>query len=183
MKYSRSFLFVMMIILVFFLSACSGRPTDSIQRTEQAKAEAAAEHAELFAADYWSAAEKAMQEANVKLDAKSYGEASNLLLKAKTNYNKARELAKSKREALIKSVNGTLVTIGKRMKSDLLDDPAAARLPAARKKEFDDRVKQIENGVATIEDHLKNHRYTEAETLAGRTMREVFEVQQEFLKK
>jgi alkanesulfonate monooxygenase SsuD/methylene tetrahydromethanopterin reductase-like flavin-dependent oxidoreductase (luciferase family) len=183
MKHSRLFFFVMTTILALFFSACSGRPTDSIQRTEQAKAEAAAEHADLFAPDYWSAAEKAMLEANAKLDAKSYGEAGNLLLRARTNYNKARELAKSKREQLIKNVNGMLVTIGMRLKTDLVDDPAAGRLPAARKKELDDRVKQIENGAATVSDHLKNGRYTEAEILAGRTMREIFVVQQEFLKK
>jgi hypothetical protein len=183
MNHSRLFVFVLMMILALFFSACSGRPTDSIQRTEKAKADAAAEHADQFAPDYWSAAEKAMQEANAKLDAKSYGEAGNLLLRARTNYNKARELAQSKREKLIKDVNGVLVTVGIRLKSDLLDNPAAGRLPAARKKEFDARVRQIQDSAATVSEHLKNARYSEAEYLAGKTQREIFEVQQEFLKK
>lgn len=183
MNHSRALTAVIMILLIFLFSACSGRPTDSIQRTEQARAAALAERADLFAPDYWSAAEKAMQEANAKLDAQSYGDAGNLLLRAKTNYTKAKDLAQSKREDLIKRVNFAQVTIGKRMKSDLVDNPLAAKLPPAQKKEFDARVRQIEDSIALITEHLKNGKYTEAEYLAGKTQREVFEVQQEFLKK
>jgi hypothetical protein len=183
MKQARVLLPAMVISLLLVFSACSGRPTDSIQRTEQAKAEAVAEHADLFAQEYWGNAEKAMQEANAKLDEKSYGEAENLLLKAKTNYNKARELAKSKREDLVKRVNGTLVTIGIRLKTDLLDSPLSGKLPAARKKEFDDRIKQIQDSAEKVREQLKNGQYNDAEILAGRTQREIFEVQQEFLKK
>lgn len=183
MKHSRIFVPVMTISLALFFSACSGKPTDSIQRTEQARTEAVAEHAELFAPDYWSTAEKAMQEANAKLNEKSYGDAGNLLLRAKTNYTKARDLAKSKRENLIKTIEGIQVTIGIRLKQDLLDNPLASKLPPARKKDFDARVKQIEDSKALVSEHLKNGKYTEAELLAGKTLREVFEVQQEFLKK
>lgn len=183
MKHSRVFSPVMIIALALFFSACSGRPTDSIQRTEQAKAQAVAEHAELFAPDYWSAAEKAMQEANAKLDEKSWGEAENLLLRARTNYTKAKDLAQSKREEKIKTIKGLQVTTGKRLKTDLVDDPLAAKLPPARKKEFDARIKQIEDSVVQVTEQLKNGKYTEAEYLAGKTLREVFEVQQEFLKK
>jgi hypothetical protein len=183
MKHSHVFLFAMMMFLVLFFSACSGRPTDSIQRTEQAKAAAAAERADLFAPDYWSTAEKAMQEANAKLDEKDYGEAGNLLLRARTNYNKAKELAQSKREDLIKRVNGSLVYIEKRVQLDLIDPPAAGKLPPARKKELDARIQQIKDSSDLVKEHLKNGKYTDAEYLATKTQREVFEVQQEFLKK
>ncbi len=173
----------MMMSLVLVFSACSGRPTDSIQHTEQAKAAAAAERADLFAPDYWSTAEKTMQEANAKLDEKSWGEAANLLLKARTNYNKAKDLAQSKREELIKRVNGMLTYIEKRTKLDLIDSPAVAKLPAARKKELDAKIQEIKDSSALVGEHLKNGKYTEAELLASRTQREVYEVQQEFLKK
>ncbi len=183
MKHSRIILLVMTMTLALFCAACSGRPTDSIQRTEQARAAAVAEHADQFAPDYWSTAEKAMQEASAKLDEKSYGEAGNLLLRARTNYTKAKDLAQSKRENLIKTVEGIQVTIGIRLKKDLLDSPIAAKLPPARKKEFDARIKQIEDSKALVSEQLKNAKYTEAELLAGKTLRDVFEVQQEFLKK
>ncbi len=183
MNHSRTLAAMVVMALALAFSACSGRPTDSIQRTEQARTAALAERADLFAPDYWSTAEKTMQEANAKLDAKSWGDAGNLLLKARTNYTKARDLAQSKRENLVKTINFTLGTIDKRKKSDLLDDPAAAKLPPARKKEFDARIKGIDDSVALVNEHLKNGKYTEAEYLANMTLREVFEVQQEFLKK
>ena len=183
MKYSNIFLLSMVISLVFLFSACSGVPTDSIKRTEQAKAEAIKEHADLFAQETWSAAERAMQEANVKLDAKSYGEAENLLLRAKTNYVKARDIAKDKREAAIKRIIGLQGTINIRLKSDLKDNPGVSKLSPARKKDFDADVKQIEDNVAKVTTQLKDEQYDEAEYLAKKTLRDVFEKQQEYLKK
>jgi hypothetical protein len=183
MKYSNTLFLLMALSLACFLAACSGVPTDSIKRTEQAKAEAVAEHADLFAQQSWSAAEKAMQEAKAKLDAKSYGEAGNLLLKARTNYVKARDVAKDRRQAAIKTITGYQTTINIRLKSDLRDNPGVSRLSPARKKEFDADVKQIEDNVAKVTDLLKNEKYAEAEYLAQKTQRDVFEKQQEYLKK
>lgn len=183
MRKFRLLSFPILIILVLLLSACSGVPTDSIKRTDQAKAEAIAERADLFAQDYWTAAEDALRDANAKIDAKSYGEAGTLLLKAKTNYNKARDLAKSKREDLIKRVNGVQTTTNLQMKSRLTENPEAAKLTPARKKEFDAEVKQIENSILKVSEQLKNGQYAEADYLAQTTLRKVFEIQQEFLKK
>ena len=148
---------IVTITLALFFSACSGRPTDSIQRTEQERKAALAERADLFAPDYWNTAEKTMQEANTKLDAKDYGEAGNLLLRAKTSYTKAKELAQSKRENLIKTVNGISVTIGIRLKQDLLDNPLAAKLPPARKKEFDAKVKQVEDNKEDVDQQIDDY--------------------------
>ncbi len=183
MKYSHIFLLAMVISLVFLFSACSGVPTDSIKRTEQAKAEAIAEHADLFARESWSAAEKAMQEAHAKLDEKSYGEAEKVLLKAKTYYVRARDVAKDMRQAAIKTITGYQVTINIRLKSDLMDNPGVSKLSPARKKEFDADVKQIEDNVAKVTALLKNEQYAEAEYLAQKTQRDVFEKQQEYFKK
>jgi len=183
MKYSDIFLLSMVISLVFLFSACSGVPTDSIKRTEQAKAEAIAEHADLFAQESWGAAEKAMQEAHAKLDERSYGEAENLLLKAKTNYVRARDVAKDKREAAIKTITNLQGTIIIRLKSDLKDNPGVSKLSPARKKEFDADVKQIEDNISKITTQLKNEQYAEAEYLTQKTMRDVFEKQQEYFKK
>lgn len=183
MKYSHVLLFLMVGSLAFFISGCSGRPTDSIQKTEQARTEAAAEHADQFAPDFWSAGEKSWQEANAKLDSKSYGEAGNLLLKAKTNYIKARDSARSKREAAIKEIADLQGTVAIRLKRDLTDNPAANQLSAARKKEYEAAIKQIEDGVAKAAVQLKEARYTDAKYLLGKALRDVYETQQEYLKK
>jgi hypothetical protein len=183
MKNSRLIFLPALMATVLICLACSGVPTESIQRTDKAKADAAAERAEMFAPDYWAAAEEALRDANAKIAAKSYGEAGALLLKAKTNYDRARELAKSKREAAIKMITERQTTINIRMKSDLKDNPAASKLAPARKKEFDAEVQSIEDSVLKVTEQLKNGQYSEADLLSQQTLRKIFETQQEFLKK
>lgn len=183
MKKFRLCTLPVLIALALLCSACSGVPTEAVKRAEQAKSEAVAEHADTFAPDYWATAEKAMQDATAQINDKKYGEASKFLLRAKTSYDRAHELAKSKREALIKKVTELQTTINIRMKSDLKDNPAAARLAPARKKEFDTEVKGIEDSVLQITEMLKNSQYTEADFLVQKTLRRIYDTQQEFLKK
>jgi membrane-bound lytic murein transglycosylase len=174
---------LMPVFVIFLLAGCSSQPSQMFLLAQQAKAEAANEHAEQFATEQWIAAEKAWQEASVKLEAKSYGEADKLLLRAKTNYVKARDAAKSKREDLLKTINSYQITMEKRLKTDLLESPASAQLPAARKKEFDAAVKEIQDSKAKIANHIQNGQLVEAQLLTERTLRAIWEVQQEYLKK
>jgi hypothetical protein len=183
MKYSRIFCLLTVLTLAFYIYGCSMRPTESIQRTEQTKKEAAAEHAEQFALDFWNAGEKAWQEASAMLDAQKYREADQLLLKAKTNYTKARDLAKSKREEAIRIIKSMQVTASLRLKSDLMENPAASKLSPARKKELDAEIKRIQDNIAKVDTLLQNAQYSEADTLARKSARDVYEIQQEYLKK
>lgn len=183
MKQSHIFLFVMVLSLALGVSACAGRPTEMIQQTEQVRTEAAGEHADQFAVEQWGQAEKAWQEASSKLDAKSYGDATTLLLKAKTYYVKARDIAKSRRADAINRITKSQETANIRCKAQLKDDPAIKKLSGARKKEFDDEVKQIDDNIARVTALLQNAQYSEAQNLIDRTQRRIWEVQQEFLKK
>ncbi|MBP1596261.1 MAG: hypothetical protein H6Q05_1638 [Acidobacteria bacterium] len=180
-----SYLVRLMIVLslALFMSACASRPTEMIDLTEKARQEATDEHADQFAMEEWSAAEKDWQDASAKLDAEEWGDAYPLLLRAKGHYNRARDLAKGKREAAIKKIDGILQPLKLRLQRDLKDDPAIKRLTGARKADFDAQVKQIEDNILQIGEQLKNAEYSDAENLAGRTLRQVHEVQQEFLKK
>jgi outer membrane murein-binding lipoprotein Lpp len=171
------------VSLALLLAGCSSGPSQMFQLTQKARTEATNEHADQYAADYWREAEKSWQEANAKLEVKSYGEADNLLLRAKANYVKARDLAKNRREELVKKIRNTQITIEKRLKSDLLDNPASAKLPVARKKEFEASVKEIQDNQAKIETQIQNDQLAEAEFLANKTLRAIYEAQQEYLKK
>jgi hypothetical protein len=183
MKHSYVVSLALMISLVMLLSACSGPPTESIQRAEQAKAEAAALRADQFAPDSWAAAEKAMQEANVKISEKAYGDAANILLKARSNYIKARDVAKDKRTELAKKITGYQTYINIHLKTDLKENPAAAKLAPARKKELDAEIAKIEESNAKIGEQLKNGQLADADYLGQTTQRRIYEIQQEFLKK
>ena len=180
-----SYLVHLMIVLslALFVSACSGRPTEMIDLTEKARQEATDEHADQFAMEEWSAAERDWQAASAKLEAEDWGEASNLLLRAKGHFNKARDLAKGKREAAIREITGLLQPLKIRLQRDLKDDPAIERLTGSRKKDFDAQVKLIEDNILQIDEQLKSAQYSDAKVLAGRTLRQVHDVQQEYLKK
>ncbi len=182
MKNSRIFCILIILSLALFLSACSTRPTAMIQQAEEARTEAAAEHAELFAPDDWSTAESDWKAASEKLDAGSYGEANTLLLKAKTRYDKAKSLAKGKREVAEKEIAGAQTTANIRLKKDLMENPAVQRLSAARKSALDGIVKEIEDSINKVTALVQNGQYEEARLLIGNTQRRIWEVQQEYLK-
>jgi hypothetical protein len=182
MKFARAFRFLMVLSLVFYVYGCSGRPTDMIQKAEQAKAKAMAEYAEQFAPDDWSAAEKAWQDASAKLDANSNSEAYTLLLKAQKLYEKANSLAQNKREAAVKAITNNQGTAKIRLK-ELADHPDVKKLSAARKMEFDSAVKRLGDNIDQVNTQMQNGRYNEASLLIGRTLREIWESQQEFFKK
>lgn len=183
MKCSHAFRIMMILSLAFCLYGCSTAPTTMVKKTEQARAEAVAEHADQFALDFWSAAEKAWQDAKEKIDARSYGEADRLLLKAKTNYEKAQSLARSRRETAIKEISDLQGTVNIRLKRDLTDNPAVKNLSAARKKDFDAAVSQIQESIAKVDTQLQNAQFAEAKLSIGKALRDIYEVQQEYLKK
>ncbi len=183
MKLPHIFILIAVLLLAAGVSACAGRPTEMIQQTEQVRNEAASEHADQFAAEQWGQAEKAWQEASGKLDAKSYGDAQTLLLKAKTYYVRARDTAKSRRADAINRITKAQETANIRCKTDLKDAPAAKKLTGTRKKEFDDEVKQIDDSIAKVTTMLQNAQYSEAQNLIDRTLRRIWEVQQEYFKK
>jgi len=153
-----------------------------IQKAEQARTEAAAEYAEQFAPDDWIAAEKAWQDAAAMLDAKRNSEAYTLLLKAKTRYEKAESLAQNKREATVREITNNQETATIRLK-ELTDHPDVKKLSAARRKDFDNAVKQLGDNIAQVTVQMQNGQYNEARLLIGRTLREIWENQQEFFKK
>jgi hypothetical protein len=182
MRYTRVISLCVVLSLSLYVSACSGRPTQIIQLTEQARQEAVNEHADQFAVDYWTAGEKAWGEASSKLDAQKWGEAETLLLKAKSSYIHARDMAKDQRAAAITQITQAQQTATLRLKA-LKEDRAVSKLSAARKKEFDAAVKQFEDNIAKAAEQFKNAQYTDSNSLFQRTTREIWEAQQEYLKK
>jgi hypothetical protein len=168
MKYSHVLLKFVALSIALFLIGCSSGPSQMFLLAQKARTEAAAENADQFASDLWISAEKYWQEGNAKLEAKKYGEADKIFLRAKTDFVKARDSARSKREELVKGINASLKYVEIHLKS---------------KKEFDAKLKEIEDNRSKVAVHVKNGQFNEADQLARITMRTVYEVQQEYLKK
>ncbi len=182
MRHTRVFVILMILPVVLSLAGCSGKPTEMIQATEQARQDAASAHAEQFATDYWSQGEKAWQDASALVEAQKWGEAQTALLKAKSSYVKARDMARQNGEIQIAGIKADQARVTKKLE-ELKSDSGVSKLSAARKKEFDAAVKQYEDELAKAGDLLKNAQFTEAGTQFKRTERAIWETQQDYLKK
>jgi hypothetical protein len=179
MKFS-SLLFILILLLTFSMIGCSAKPTDLIDQTEKTMQQAKAEYAEQFAPEDWRAAEQAYGEAQARLEKEKWGEASTLLLKAKTRYAKARDLAKGKREAAIleiKNIQKTAELRCKTLREEI--DANAKKLTAPRKKGLEEICKEIDEKIAKVTTQLDNGQYSDAKFLAQTTMRQVWEAQKE----
>lgn len=179
MKYSRIVYLLVVLFVAFYFSGCAGRPVEMIDKTEKAAEQARAEHADEFAPEDWRAAEQAWKDAQARLDQEKWGEANTALLRAKTRYEKARDIAQGKREDAIREITGYRTTAELRTKTlrEAIEQNAA-RL-GAKKKSLEDSCKDLDEKIAKVKTQLDNGQYNDAKYLAQTTMREVWEVQQE----
>jgi hypothetical protein len=176
----RSFIIPLlpMLTLMFLFAGCSTRPDDQIARTEDAMKKAQEEHADYFAPEDWSAAKEAWDQAQQKLQKKSYGEATTLLLKAQTRFRKAADIAGSKRQAAIREIEGFQETAEKRCKV-LKEALEKGKLSAAKRKAFEENCKEIDQKLSQVKTRLDGGEYQEAKYLAQTTLRQVWEAQKE----
>ena len=180
MKFSRFYYLCLVLLLVFFAFACSGKPVENIEKTQAAMDQAKDEHAEEFAPTEWKSGEEDWRMAQTMLEKEKWGDASTSLLKARGHFEKAREQAKGKRAATIQEIEGTKGTAVKRCQA--LKDALAAdgkKLPAAKRKELEEACKTAEEKIAKVGTQLQNGQYSDAKFLAGSTLREVWEAQKE----
>lgn len=180
MKNSYRFFMLFVVSLATIAYACSARPTEQIARTEKAMQQAQAEHADFFAPEDWRVAEQAWKDAQAKLDQQKYGDANLLLLKAKTRFEKARDLAKGKRADGIKEITGLQKTIELRckgLKSGI--DSNGRKLTAKQRRGLEDTCKSVEGKLVKIKTQLDQAQYQDAKFLAQTTLREVYEGEKE----
>jgi hypothetical protein len=91
--------------------------TKGIITREEAMKKAQDQHAEYFAPEDWSAAKQAWDQAQAKLESKSYGDATTLLLKAQTRFRKATDISTGKRQDAIREIEGLHKTAELRCKA------------------------------------------------------------------
>lgn len=179
MKYSHQISTLILLSLALLFIGCASEPTEQIEQTETARSEAVAQSADQFATDEWSAAEAAWNDAATALENKDYRDARTHLLRAVTNYRKARDIAQGKKEALIKEVEGLKTAIEKRSQM-LQESMSEVRLSASRKKALEERFQDFDAKIKEIDEMIEAGAFEEAKNLAGRTIRSVYEAEQEF---
>jgi len=180
MKYSRPTNCLLLLFLALFVLGCSGRPVEQIEKTERAMQQAKTEHAEEFATTEWKDGEKAWQDAQGFLDKEKWGDANIALLKAKTRFEKARDIAKGKRQDAIKEIQNLQKTIELRcqtLKANL--EKNAAKLAKKRRDELEASCKEIEDKAATVKTKLEREEYYDSKFLAQQTLRQVWETEKD----
>jgi hypothetical protein len=176
----RSFIIPLLLTLalMFLFAGCSTRPDDQIARAEDAMKKAQEEHADFFAPEDWNAAKQAWDQAQEKLQKKSYGEATTLLLKAQMRFRKAAEIAGGKRQDAIREIEGLQKTAELRCKA-LKEAMEKGKLSAAKRKTFEENCQDIDQKLSQVKTRLDGGEYQEAKYLAQTTLRQVWEAQKE----
>jgi hypothetical protein len=181
MKYSHQLFPLFLLSFALLFIGCASEPTEQIEQTEAARKEAVEQFADQFATSEWSAAEAAWNDAATALEAEDYRQARTHLLKAVTGYRKARDIAQGKKETLVKEVEGLKIAIEKRAEL-LRESTSEMRLSSSQTKDLEERFQDFEAKMVEIDQKLEAGAFEEAKTLAGRTIRSVYEAEQEFKK-
>jgi len=166
--------------LTLLVCACASRPDEQLNLAQKAMEQAKAERASELAEADWEAAKQAWNQAQGLLEKQSYGEASTLLLRSKARFEKARNIAKAKRDELLKLIQGQQKAIELRYKNLKADmDANAAKLSTPRKKSLEDSCKDIDKGIEKAQAEVEQGEYTGAKTTAQTTIRKVYEAEKE----
>jgi hypothetical protein len=168
------------IVAFCLMIACSSKPDEQMNLAQKAMDQAKEQHAAEFAQNEWRSAEQAWEQAK-QLNAKQqYSEAGSLFVTAKSRFEKARNVAKSKRDAVLRDVQIMQKTIDLRykgLKSSLT--AAEGKLPAAVKKSLDESCRDIDKAVDKLKGDIEQGDYTAARTTAQTTIRMVYDAEKE----
>jgi hypothetical protein len=167
---------VMGLLVVLVCYGCAGMPTEQLDRAQKALDQAKEQHAEEFSPNEWRSGMETWKNAQAALDNKRYSEANTYLLKAAGQLQKARDLAKGKRDELLKEIRGLQKTIDIRYQG-VKASMGTAKLSPAVKKELEDSIKDIDQGIAKIKTQADSGDYTQAKYTAQTTFRKVYEAE------
>ena len=181
MKYSYLVLISLSVPLFVAFAGCSSKPTEQLELAQKAMDQAKEQHAEEFAQADWKNAHQAWEDAQSLIAQQKYAESGSLLLRAKSRFEKARDIAKSKREDLRREIDGLQKTIDTRYGS-LKSGLSAAKLSPAVKKSLDESCGSIDKAIQKLRTEVEQGEYTQAKYTAQTTMRQVYEAEKEIEK-
>jgi hypothetical protein len=153
--------------------ACSAPPDEQLQLAQKAMNEAKAQYASDFAAGDWSNAQQAWDEAQKSLADSRYSEARTQLLRAKSRFERARDIAKAKRDTMLKEVEGLQGTVDSRYQ-ELKSRMASRRIPSALKKKLDASLQEIDQAIRQAKSQVEGGDYLQARKSTETAMRLVF---------
>jgi hypothetical protein len=178
MAHSGKVPFLIAILIAALGIGCSSRPEQELKAAQKAMEEADLQHASEFAATEYQNAKQVWDEAQTALNGSRYGEARPLLIKAKSRFAKAEELAKAKRDRILAEAQSLQSTVDVRYES-LKGLVRSSKIPAKASKILDDLCLDIEQTIDKIKADIKQGEYSLAKASAQRAMTKVEEAERQ----
>jgi hypothetical protein len=181
MQRTHLVLIPLFVVLSLISVGCTSKPDEQLQLAQKAMEQAKEQHAEEFAQTDWKTAQQAWEDAQSLIAKQQYAEAGSLLLRARSRFEKARDIAKSKREDLRREIENNRKTIDARYGS-LKSAISAAKLPSGAKRSLDESCGDIDKEIEKLKAEFDQGEFTQAKYTTQTTLRRVYEAEKEFEK-
>jgi hypothetical protein len=138
--------------------------------------EARKAQADVYAVGDWNSANEAWDQAQSAMANARWAESRTLLLRARSRFEKAREIAKGRRDDTLREVQGLQRSIESRYKT-LKYGILNTRLSAPRQKALAAACSEIDGLQATLRDALEGGKLLEARNSAQTTLQRIYEAE------
>jgi hypothetical protein len=132
--------------------------------------QATEQRADKFATADWDLAKEAWDEAEALVAKEQYSGTVTLYLRAKSRFEKARDIAQSKRETLLKQIKDKQGLIEARH-AELAERMEKARLSASRKKELEECCGELIKTIEKLKAEVKQGEYLLANDTSEEAMK------------
>lgn len=168
------------LVLGFLLAAgaagCASYPEEQLKLAQAAMDEAGKLQAESFASANWEDAKKAWDEAQTQLEQKRYALAAASLARARSRFEKAREIARAKRATVLEEIKRSQLGINVNYTS-LKSSMTSARLAGAVRSELEERCRKIDELVERLGVEVDQGDYVKAQATAKEALLHLQEAQ------
>jgi hypothetical protein len=176
MSYPTRCLFAFGVLFALTCTGCASYPEEQLKQAQAAMDEALKHQPETFAAGNWQDAKKAWDDAQALLSQQKYGQATPLLITAKSRFVKAGQIAKDSREAVLREVTKAQHDINIRY-TGLKSDLAAARLSPPARKSLEECCHQLQQQVEKLNTEIDQGEISKAQATAKETLKLVYDGQ------
>jgi hypothetical protein len=180
MCYTRTISLLLGACLAWAVTACSSKPDEQMAQAQKAQDQAKEQRASDYAASEWKNATQAWDQAKLAYDKGRYGEAGTQFLTAKSRFEKARAVAKSKRDAELREIQGLQKAIDIRYtKLKGAIESSGPRLSTGVRKSLDETCREVDKGVDKAKSEVEQGEYATALKAAQEAMRQVYSGEKE----
>ena len=172
----RSLWVFLCLYFVSIVVGCSSKPVEQEASAQKALELAKEQHAEELASTEWKEAEKAWKEAEAALAKGSYSSAGGLYQTAKSRFERAYNVAKSRRDAILRDIQGLQNSINAKYE-EAKDRVARSKLSSKSKKEADGLIREIDQAIEKLKKEVDEGNLTQAKATAEATLRQVYEAE------